>query len=126
MTNLVGHLRGLSFTAERTSVLAGLRMILARDERTEKSSTRNELRTVHRASLGLERSKVVSVCDESLDARVLQRYRKRAVELLQHLAPVDVAFLDLVEIRLHVRRELHVEDVGERLDHHALDLVAKL
>ena len=39
-----------------------------------------------------------------------------AVELAEGLVPVELAFADPVELRLHLRRELHFHDVREVLD----------
>src|SRR4051812_19262346 len=66
--------------------------------------------------------------DQRLDVRTgaFDRFRERPIEITEHLAPVHVAFLDFVEVGLHVRREFDVEDVGEALDHHLLDLLAEL
>src|ERR1700694_4234077 len=101
-------------------------MILARQERPEESAARDELPAARGASLGSERRQIVRLADQCLDVGSLHRYRERSVEIAQHLSPIHLAFLDLVEIGLHVRRELDVEDIREALHHYPLDLLAEL
>ena len=64
--------------------------------------------------------------DQCFDVRTLHRLGERAVEISQHLPPVHIAVLDLVEVRFHVRSEFDVEDIGETLHHYLLDLFAEL
>ena len=46
----------------------------------------------------------------------LQRFLERVVELVEHLDHVFLGRGDVVELVLHVRGELQVEDLGELLD----------
>src|SRR5687768_16405801 len=101
-------------------------MVLAGDERSEESPAGHKACTIYRTALRLEHREVVRFGDERFDVSVFQRGGERPIEIFEHLAPVHVALLDLIESSLHLRCELDVEDVGERLHHHALDLVAKL
>ena len=50
---------------------------------------------------------------------------ERLVELAQQRLPVLLARLDLVELLLHMRRELHVHDVLKALAHEAVDHLAE-
>jgi hypothetical protein len=45
--------------------------------------------------------------------RAFDHFVERAVEVAQQLDPVEIRFLDLVELRLHPGGELNVHDVGE-------------
>ena len=40
------------------------------------------------------------------------------IERAEHAHPVLCALLDIIELRLHLRREVGVHDVGEMLLHH--------
>src|SRR5687768_13139072 len=101
-------------------------MILAGEKRPEETAARNELATARRTLFGRERGQIVRLADQRLDVGSLYRYSERPVKVAEHLPPVHLAFLDLVEVGLHVRRELDVEDIGEALHHHSLDLLPEM
>ena len=56
----------------------------------------------------------------------LERVAERAVEVLEHAPPGQLAVLDPVELRLHLGGELDVEDLGKPADHDLLDRLAQL
>src|SRR6478609_10309153 len=64
--------------------------------------------------------------DQLLDVDRLEVLEEGAVELGHHFLPGHIPFLDPVEVLFHPRREGHVEDVGELLDHRLLDQLAEL
>ncbi len=57
--------------------------------------------------------------------RLFKRFVEPAVKLTQHALPRRFAFLDLVKIGFHVRREFHIHDVGEALLHQTVDGLAQ-
>ena len=61
---------------------------------------------------------LVELLDEALELllRAFERVGERNVELAQHLHALQIALGDLVEVLLHLGREVHVHDVGEVLD----------
>src|SRR6185437_14808991 len=126
VTDLIRRPCDLLLAAKRTRELARLRMILARHERSKKAATWHELATAIRAFLSFEHRQVMRCSYQALNVRVLDLLRERAVERAEHLAPVDGAVLHLVEVALHVRRELDVEYVRQALHHHALDLFSQV
>ena len=73
--------------------------------------------------LGLE---PVRVGHQRVQVHRLERLAERAVEVLEHPLPAQLALLDLVELGLHLRGELDVEDLGELAHHDLLDRLAQL
>src|SRR5437763_1712707 len=98
MADLVRELSRLPVPAQRPRELAVLRMLLARDEGSEESAARFELAATAGAALGRKRRKVVRLTDQRFDVSALHRLFERTVEVAEHHTPVDVAFLDLIEI----------------------------
>ena len=68
--------------------------------------------------LDAARALLVELLDVALELllRPLERVGERRVELPEHLDALQVALGDLVEVLLHLGREVHVDDVGEVLD----------
>src|SRR5206468_7797298 len=126
MTRNVRHLRLRLLTLERPRVLAGLRVVLAGEERSEESAARLELAAAVGAPLVDDRAEIVRLGDERAELHVLERLVERLPEILQDDAPPELPFLDLVQLQLHPGGEVDVEDVGELLDHHLLHRLTEL
>src|SRR5262245_50155728 len=101
-------------------------MILAREERSEESTPRLELSTTIRAAQRRDAREIVRGRNERRCVDLAEALRERRVEVLENFLPAERAVFDLVELLFHLRREAHVEDVGELLDHHLLDRFAHL
>ena len=61
---------------------------------------------------------LVELLDEALELllRTVERVGERDIELAQHLHALQIALGDLIEVLLHLGREVHVHDVEEVLD----------
>ena len=77
-------------------------MVLAGEEGPEESTARHQLPAAGRTSLGLDRREIVRLSDQRFDVGALDRFGERPVEIAEHLPPVHIAILDLVEVSLHM------------------------
>src|SRR5687768_2156089 len=64
--------------------------------------------------------------DQRWRVDLVESLRERPVKVPEHALALEIARLDLVELPFHLRRESHVEDVGELFDHHLFDRLTKL
>src|SRR5258708_20826 len=126
MTGYVRHPRLRLFALERARVLARLRVMLAGEERPEEAAAGLQSTAAVGTPLVGNSREIVRLGDEVGELHVLERLVERLPEVAEHALPAEVTILDLVELQLHLGGESDVEDVGELLHHHALDLVAEL
>src|SRR6185503_12357597 len=126
MTFVLRHHRLGLLALDRPRVLAGLRMILAGEERSEEAAARLELAAAIRTARIRHRREVVGIGDEGGGIYFGQPQVERRPEVLEHFLPAEVSVFDLVELLLHLRGEVDVKDVGELLHHHLLDGLAEL
>src|SRR3954468_22449829 len=126
MAHVLRHHRLRALALERARVLAVLRMVLTGEEGTEEPAPRLELSTAIGAAQLRDLGEVVRRRDESWRVDLVERLLKGFVELAQDALPLQLSALDLVQLLLHLRREAHVEDVRELLDHDLLDGLTEL
>ena len=119
--------RRLALALDRPRVLARLRMILARDERPEEAALGAASlppHCGHRSFSSAERSCAsrMSASDVDVVERLLRTARRSpSARCCQARSPSSTLSSSL----FHLRREAHVEDVGELLHHHLLHALAE-
>ena len=121
-TGLVEHLRLGAFLAVEVADVLAAAVLLGEPGAPDEEAVPPEafLQAAGRRSALLDAAWAVLVellhVPFELLLRPLERVGERRVELTQHLHALQVALGDLVEVLLHLGREVHVDDVGEVLD----------
>ena len=106
-----------TLAAVHVADVAAFRIVRTPDELAEPAELHLELARLA-PFLRTERTQLVELLLVPLERvlGLLERPLERSVELVEHLRPPDPALGDVVELVLHVRREVDVDDVREVLD----------
>src|SRR5947207_1647352 len=118
LADLVGGPVGHLVAPQRPREAALVGVAGARDERAEPPAPHHQAAAARRAFLLGQAREVVHVVDQLLHVHGTARLRTPDPGVAQHLLPREIAFFHLVELVLHLRREPHLEHVGEGALHH--------
>src|SRR5438445_653462 len=107
LADLVGGPVGHLVPPQRPREAALVGVAGAGDEGTEPPAPHHQAAPARGALLLVQVGEVVHVVDQLLHVHRVERLGERPPEVAQHLLPREIAFLHLVELIFHLRRESH-------------------